>query len=120
VGEIAVHLHQYVVAAAQPLDETVPVGRAQAQLASPHQNVDPAKVGASGLSDLGRAVGAGVVDDQDVGRRHGHPQPPKNFGDVVGFVVGRENDERPHFDASAHGCGRRYKLTTTAETPTRS
>jgi hypothetical protein len=35
--------------------------------------------------------GAGVVDDQDVGRRHRHPQPPKNLGDVGGFVVGREN-----------------------------
>jgi hypothetical protein len=38
--------------------------------------------------------GAGVVDDQDVGHRHRHPQPPKNLGDVGGFVVGRENDER--------------------------
>ncbi len=48
------------------------------------------------LGELGGAVGAVVVDDEDVGVGNGGAGPPEELVDVLGLVVRRRDDERAH------------------------
>ena len=77
VREIGVDLHEDPVAAAQSRREALAVRGTQPQLAGTLHHVDPAERHARGQRDLRRAVGAGVVHDQDVGVRHRASQPSR-------------------------------------------
>ena len=95
--------------AAQPLDEGVAIGGARPSLPG-REDVDPAQLAWPGPGDLARAVGAGIVDDQDVGHRDRSAHAPEDLGDVVRLVVGREHDERVH--ARRPGPGLREAIQT--------
>ena len=69
VGQVGVHLDEPVVAAVEAHAEAVAVGVAEAVLLRAHEHVDLAELGAGGPGEVGGAVGAVVVDDEDVDRR---------------------------------------------------
>ncbi len=69
VGEVGVHLHQRLVALGQAELEALPVGAAEPGLGRPAQHLDAAQLVGQGLGQIGRAVGAVVVDHEDVDRR---------------------------------------------------
>jgi len=51
---------------------------------------------ADGLGQPCGVVGAGVVDDEDVGCRDRGPQPMEDLGDVLGLLVGGQDHEGAH------------------------
>src|SRR5439155_6753550 len=56
--------------------------------------VRPAKhVGTARLGEVGRAVGTAVVDDEHVRVGRGGAQPFEDALDVVGLLVGRDDDQ---------------------------
>ena len=48
------------------------------------------------VGEIGGAVGAVVVDDEDVGVGRGGPRPLEELDDVLRLLVGRSHDERTH------------------------
>ena len=69
VGEVGVDLHADVGAAVDGPAEPLAVGRSEPAPPGAHEDVDAAVLGGQLLGQLGRAVGAVVVDDEDVDRR---------------------------------------------------
>ena len=68
VLEVGVHLDEDVVALLEAPGEAGPVGRAEPGLLGAAQDVDRAVLGAPLLGQVGGAVGAAVVDDEDARR----------------------------------------------------
>ena len=99
VRAVGVHLHEDVVAGVEAPLEAGDVRRAQAGLARPVQDVDLAVLGGDAVRQLPRAVGAVVVDNQDVGGRHGSAQAPEGLGQRFQLVVGRDDGEDTHSEA---------------------
>jgi hypothetical protein len=66
VGQVGVHLDEHVVAPLEPPSEARPVGRTKAGLGRSAQHLDRAEAGGGSLGEVGRAVGAAIVDHQDV------------------------------------------------------
>ena len=96
VLQVAVHLHEGVEPTMQAPREPVPVGAAEARLARPPQHVDPPELLTDSEGEVSGAVGAGVVDDQDVGLTVRVTNAPEHGGDVLGLLVGRKDDEDLH------------------------
>jgi hypothetical protein len=96
VRQVGVHLDQRVIAPLQPPGEPGPVGRPQPLLARPLQQLHPGLVLAAPLHQLGRPVGAAVVDHQHVHPRVGQQHPVQHLDHRVGLVVGRNHHQRPH------------------------
>jgi hypothetical protein len=92
VGEVGVHLQDEVGAAVEGAAEARQVGRAEAFLAGPVEDLDARVGGREAVGDTAGAVGRVVVDDEDpgvggqvrAGRLH-------DRGDVRRLVVGRED-----------------------------
>ena len=76
VRQIGVHLDEDVVAPVEPPGESGPVGGAQARGLGAAQHADAAELTCERFGEIGGAVGAGVVDDEDVGCRNGGSVPP--------------------------------------------
>jgi hypothetical protein len=73
-----------------------PARGAEALLRRPAEHVDAAQLGGGGLGDVGGAVGAVVVDDEDVGVGQGGAGATKELVDVLRLDVRRGDDERAH------------------------
>ena len=95
MGEVDVHRHDDVVALVEGDGEALPVGAAEALLAGPAKSLIWPELGGRLLDELGGAVGAVVVDDQDVGVGDARRGQPTGGGDVLALVVGRQHDDRP-------------------------
>ena len=93
VGEIGVHFDHEVEAVRETVTEPVAVRRAATRLGRTPHDLHLSDLGTDPGRDVGRAVGARVVDHEDVGRRHGGAQPLQHLGDVVGLVERRKNHQ---------------------------
>ena len=96
VGQVGVDLHEHVVVACHAEPEAGAVGLAEAVLGRAPEDLDASQLVRDPLCDLRGAVGAGVVDDEDVGFGHACPHPPQEFLDVLGLLVGRRDDQHAH------------------------
>ena len=94
VREVGVDLDHDVEAAGDADRVAGAVRAAEPELAGPAQHLDPAELGAERFGLLGGAVGAVVVDDEDVGVGHRLADTAHEQLDVLGFLVGRDGD--PH------------------------
>jgi hypothetical protein len=88
VGQVGVHLHTGIEPVVEAPSEAGPVGATEPGLVVAAEELDVADLLAQRLGDLGRAVGAAVIDHQHRGRRDGVPDPPQDAVDVLGLVVG--------------------------------
>jgi hypothetical protein len=96
VGQVGVHLADQVVAPGDPPAHAVAVGDADPGLGRAVQHVHPAELGPDALGDGSGAVGAVVVDHEDVGVGDGRPRAAQELLDVADLVVGRRHDEDAH------------------------
>ena len=107
VREVGVDLDHQLVPALDADREARPVRLAETLLRRPVQHVDLSELLAHLLGELGGAVGAPVVDDEDVCLRQRGPRPTEELLDVDRFVVGGRDDQRPHRTGYAPlSCGR--------------
>ncbi len=93
VRAVGVHLDDDLVLAGQRVPEAVEVGGAEAVLAGAVQDADPLVGGGEGVGELAGAVGAGVVDDEDVGVGQRGVQPRDGGTEVLPLVVGGNHDQ---------------------------
>ena len=93
--QVGVHLDQYLVAALESPAEAVAVRGAEAHRAEAPEHRDVGRMSLRrGLGEIGGAVGAAVVDDEQLRIGYRDPDVPQHRIDVVAFVVGGEDDER--------------------------
>ena len=95
VGEVGVDLDERLVALVEPDREAVAVRGAEARPWCRRSTSMPPSSRPLLLGDVGGAVRAVVVDDEnvDVGARR---SPPEELVDVLRLDVGRGDDERAH------------------------
>ena len=93
VREVRVHLDHRLVALVEAPFEAVPVGAAQAELAGTRQHLDTAVSHAELGRDLGRAVGAVVVDDEDRRIRERLAHTLEDVLDCGSFIESRQHDQ---------------------------
>jgi hypothetical protein len=96
VGEVGVHRDDRLVTLVERGGEPVSIGRAEALLAAPVQDLDAAQFGRCLLGERGRSVGAVVVDDQHIGVGRGLAHRVQEPHDVLRLVVGRQHDDGTH------------------------
>jgi hypothetical protein len=101
VREVGVHLDDDVVPAAEPVREAGPVRHAEAGLVQLRQYFDLPQFRGDHLGQIRGAIGASVVDDQDVSVSYRGAHLAEDIGDVLGLEVGRDDDQRPHTRAPA-------------------
>src|SRR5918997_1255370 len=92
VREVGLHLDHVPGAAAQGVGEAVDVGQPEPRLAGAVQDLDGAVAGGDGVRQRARAVGRGVVDDEDPGLRHALADGVHERLEVLGLVVGGDDD----------------------------
>ena len=94
VGKVRVHLEDVVVAPVQGPFEPRQVGRAEAELAAPFQQMEPfGEFPLQPLHDGGGAVRRAVVDDEDVKTTGKGEHLADDRFDVLLLVVGRYDDD---------------------------
>ena len=93
VGEIAVHRQQRLVAVLVGVADAVLVGAADAELAGPVHGADVGKLLREPVDDRPRAVGRAVVAKHEVRAEVERAEFAAHALDVLGFVVGRDEEE---------------------------
>ena len=95
--EVGVDLHEHVVAAVDADREAGAVRRRRDRSSSAGRSTSmPPELGADLVGEIGGAVGAVVVDDEDVGVGGGSRARAEELLDVLRLLVRRRHDERPH------------------------
>jgi hypothetical protein len=93
VREVDVHRHDHVVALVESQCEALPVGAAQPLLAGAAQQLDLPEFAGDLLDQVAGAVGAVVVDDDDVNVRLRRADRGQQRPDVLTLVVRGEDDD---------------------------
>ena len=96
VREISVDLDDDVVAAVEGDREAGTDGLADPDLAGPAQHLDLSELRGDFVDEVRGAVGAVVINDQDVGGWCGAARTVEELHDVLRLLVGRSHDERTH------------------------
>src|SRR5690606_19317467 len=108
VTAVGVHLHEHRVAVLEPPPETGDVGGTETVLLGAVQHRDALVGGGEFVGEVTGAVGAAVVDDEDVGVRQRSVQPRDDPTEVLPLVVGR-NDHQGASARCAVVAGRRRR-----------
>src|SRR5690606_37852697 len=93
VTAVGVHLHEHRVAVLEPPPETGDVGGTETVLLGAVQHRDALVGGGEFVGEVTGAVGAAVVDDEDVGVRQRSVQPRDDPTEVLPIVVGRTDHQ---------------------------
>ncbi len=96
VRQVAVHLHQRLVAPLQAPAECAAIGAAEPRLGRPAHHLYGLQLSCHCIGDLGGAVGAVVVDDQHGGRGHSLAQPAQDHRYRRRLLVGGNDDQGAH------------------------
>ena len=94
VGEVGIHLEDILIVALQGPLEAGDVSRAKTQLACPlYHEQAVTKLRHERFHDVGGAVGAVVVDNQNIERHRQVKDIADNLLDVLFLLVSRDDDQ---------------------------
>ena len=81
------------MAALEAPGEPGAIRRAEARLGRPAQDIDVAEAVGNLLGQIGGAIGAAIVDHEHERIGNRLPDAGEDISDVLGFLVGRDDDE---------------------------